>query len=271
MRRSFLIVAAVAAVLMTGSAVPAHADQSFIVVCGFAHRAPNDPIVYPKQPGASHMHDFFGNKSTNAFSTYRSMLTKGTSCPMRGETAAYWAPTLFRGSGMTNPITPRRITVYYRDRPQPDKRTYPFPRNFRMIAGRQPGVLSGWNCDGTTLHKTVLIDCSGGTPGHTYVRGTVIFPMCGELNASGHIVRDSPDHQSHVTYGTARSGCPKSHPVQLPAIKVNIRYDVSNCIAAKCHLASDMPGDQPGSTFHADYWNTWHQRLLKTFVNTKLN
>jgi len=59
--------------LIAGTPTPAHAEQQFIVDCLFAHRAKDDPIVYPRQPGASHMHDFFGNKSTNAFSTYRSM------------------------------------------------------------------------------------------------------------------------------------------------------------------------------------------------------
>jgi hypothetical protein len=59
--------------------------------------------------------------------------------------------------------------------------------------------------------------------------------------------------------------------VQLPAIKVNIRYAVSNCIAAGCHLSSDMPGDMPGSSLHADFWNSWDQAVLEQLVNTQLN
>jgi len=46
---------------------------------------------------------------------------------------------------------------------------------------------------------------------------------------------------------------------------------VSNCIAAGCHLSSDMPGDVPGSTLHADFWNTWDQATLEQLVNTQLN
>ena len=42
---------------------------SFVSRCTFSHRAPDDPIVYPAQPGASHDHTFLGNKTTNAFST----------------------------------------------------------------------------------------------------------------------------------------------------------------------------------------------------------
>jgi hypothetical protein len=247
------------------------AGQTFFRDCDPSHRASDDPIVYPGQPGASHAHDFFGNTSTKASSTYASMIAAGTTCTDPGDTAAYWAPVLLDKGG--SPIPPRRIKIYYRDRPKPAQPVTAFPPDFRMIAGgmASAGVLSGWNCDGTALSATVRIDCSGGTPGHTYVRGSVIFPMCGKRNATGTVVTDSADHRSHVAYGTARAGCPADHPVQLPAIKVDIRYGVSNCIASGCSLASDMMGDVPGSTFHADFWNTWNQSVLQQLITTQLN
>ncbi|TMK93120.1 MAG: DUF1996 domain-containing protein [Actinobacteria bacterium] len=133
MRTSSPLITLLIAALIAGTPTPAHAEQRFIVDCLFAHRAKDDPIVYPRQPGASHMHDFFGNKSTNAFSTYRSMLRARTNCDLAGETAAYWAPTLVRGNGTI--VTPRRIKIYYRSGLLPGRRTYPFPKNFRVIAG----------------------------------------------------------------------------------------------------------------------------------------
>jgi hypothetical protein len=104
------------------------------------------------------------------------------------------------------------------------------------------------------------------------VRGEIIFPMCGRMKA-GRIVTNSADHRSHVAYGSHKTGCPKNHPVQLPAIKVNIRYGISNCKIARCHLASDMMMGAmvPGGSLHADFWNTWHQRLLTKMVLQKLN
>ncbi len=272
LRTSSLVITVLIAALIAGTPTPAHAEQQFIVDCLFAHRAKDDPIVYPRQPGASHMHDFFGNKSTNAFSTYRSMLRGRTNCDLAGETAAYWAPTLVRGDGRI--VTPRRIKIYYRSGLLPGRRTYPFPKNFRMIAGgvNTIGKYAGWNCDGTGLSRTARIDCSGRSPGHTYVRGEIIFPMCGKMRA-GKIVTDSRNHRSHVVYGSHRTGCPRTHPIQLPAIKVNIRYGITNCVAARCRLVSDMMmgAKVPGGSLHADYWNTWHQRLLNRFVATKLN
>jgi len=58
-----------------------------------------------------------------------------------------------------------------------------------------------------------------------------------------------------------------------PAIKVNIRYGISNCKIARCHLVSDMMMGAmvPGGSLHADFWNTWHQRLLTKMVLQKLN
>src|SRR5215207_7742183 len=53
----------------TASAASAPHGASFSVRCDFSHRASDDPIVHFGHPGASHSHDFFGNRSTNANST----------------------------------------------------------------------------------------------------------------------------------------------------------------------------------------------------------
>ena len=268
MRRATLVVILLA--LITLGATPAKA-QSFITECGPSHRAQVDPIVTPNGVSA-HFHEFFGNTTTNASSTYATMIGQATTCDVAGDTAGYWAPTLLNSAGQVIPA--RRMTVYYRDRPQESRTVTPFPPDFRMIAGApQPGI-SGWNCDGLALSTTVRIDCSGQTSGHTFVRGTIIFPNCGQLNAAGNVITDSPDHRSHVAYPiSARRGCPATHPVQLPHLKVNIRYAVSNCIAAGCRISSD-PGASctvPGCSLHSDFWNTWDQTALVNMVNTQLN
>src|SRR3954454_23956536 len=41
----------------------------FATICDYSHQAPDDPIVKPNQPGASHLHQFFGNATTDAAST----------------------------------------------------------------------------------------------------------------------------------------------------------------------------------------------------------
>jgi len=73
---------------------PLH-DGIFLSVCQPSHIAPDDPIVHPGMPGASHQHEFFGNVTTNADSTYRTLRTGGTTCRIAADTAAYWVPSLY--------------------------------------------------------------------------------------------------------------------------------------------------------------------------------
>jgi len=65
-----------------GAAPSAGSTQGarFVTRCTYSHTLSDDPIVHPNQPGASHSHDFFGNKTTDAFSTLAS-LTKGAEPP----------------------------------------------------------------------------------------------------------------------------------------------------------------------------------------------
>ena len=42
---------------------------NFVENCRYSHQAPDDPIVFPGQPGASHQHTFVGNRTTSAFSS----------------------------------------------------------------------------------------------------------------------------------------------------------------------------------------------------------
>ena len=53
---------------------------NFIESCRYSHQAPDDPIVFPGQPGLSHLHTFAGNTSTNAFSSFGSLRSSGTTC-----------------------------------------------------------------------------------------------------------------------------------------------------------------------------------------------
>ena len=87
----------------------AHAPGGFGVQCGFTHMSMDDPIVYPSQPGMGHMHAFYGNKSTDAYSTRKNLLAAGTTCTDKKDKAAIWAPTAFiRKNGTWRPLEPYR-------------------------------------------------------------------------------------------------------------------------------------------------------------------
>src|SRR5215213_127523 len=78
---------------------------NFVVSCGFTKRAQVDPIVNPGPSGtnpdtglpvtpSAHMHDFFGNTTTDSDSTYGTLRAGGTKCSKPEDKAAYWHPTV---------------------------------------------------------------------------------------------------------------------------------------------------------------------------------
>src|SRR5438128_6843801 len=87
-------------------------DVGWTSVCNYSRSLMDDPIVYPGQPGVSHLHDFYGNTTTDAYSTIVSLLAAGTtSCVNPGETAAYWVPALMYNNVLK---TSPSATIYYR-------------------------------------------------------------------------------------------------------------------------------------------------------------
>jgi hypothetical protein len=232
---------------------------NFISHCGFSHRAPDDPIVFPLQPGRSHDHTFVGNTSTSAASTLGSLLHASSSCERRGDTAAYWMPTLVVG-GRT--IEPRGATIYYR------RRTFDtvqaFPPGLRMIAGdarataAQAGRITFWNCGALSGIPPSATVPTCPNDRRASLRLHVTFPNCWNGAAL-----DSADHQSHLAYSRA-GRCPVSHPVAVPAISLIFRYPVAG--GPDAALAS---GGQYSA--HADFVNAWNQDELNALVEGCLN
>ena len=232
---------------------------NFVGNCRFSHRAPDDPIVSPRRPGASHDHSFVGNTTTSAFSTLASLRRGSTTCMRAGETAAYWAPTLIVDDRAVEPLG---ATIYYRRRTLDAVRT--FPPGFRMIAGSalartaQGRQVTFWNCGamaGVPPSSTVPT-CPGRRA--TSLRLHVNFPSCW----TGRSL-DSSNHQSHVAY-PMRGACPASHPVAVPAISLIMRYPVTG--AGKVELSSVGQ-----FSAHADFFNAWNQAELTRLVDGCLN
>ena len=232
---------------------------NFVSSCRFSHRAMDDPIVFPRTPGASHDHTFVGNMTTNAFSTVRSLLAGSSTCRRAGETAAYWMPTLLLDG---RPIEPQSATVYYRRRTLEPVR--PFPGGLRMIAGAshtfepQSLQVAFWNCG-----ASAGIPPSAEVPTCPTGRGTslrlhVNFPSCWNGTRL-----DSMNHQSHMAYAQ-RGRCPALHPVAVPAISLIFRYPISG--GAGVSLSS---GGQHSA--HADFFNAWRQSVLTSLVDGCLN
>lgn len=86
----------------TGELPPTGAPDdvgAFRFLCNAAHVSYDDPIVYPGEPGASHLHQWFGNTAADAFSTYESLRTTGEStCMSPLNRSAYWMPAMKPGT-----------------------------------------------------------------------------------------------------------------------------------------------------------------------------
>jgi hypothetical protein len=231
----------------------------FAIACGFSHRNQDDPIVFFNQAGKSHDHTYFGNTATNAASTPQSLRAAGqTTCRLRRDTAAYWAPTLFVNG---RAVEPSYAVVYYVRRTR--GLVQAFPANLEMIAGTataraaQGLAITSWSCSRARGVSTTIPTCSTGSAFRSSLQLQVNFPNCWDGSRL-----DSADHKSHMAY-SSNGACPATHPIAVPALTILTRYPVSG---AGAELASG--GQFSG---HADFVNSWNQETLAALVDRYLN
>lgn len=119
-------------------------EAKFRTHCNVSHHAYDDPIVFPGLRGAAHLHTFFGNTKTNAFSTYRTLRTSGRSTCAAGpiNRSAYWFPSVLKdnaiGDGKKMIVKPDFATIYYNvDQTQIEHMTRT-PRGFSYVLGFNP-------------------------------------------------------------------------------------------------------------------------------------
>ncbi|PRX65507.1 uncharacterized protein DUF1996 [Nonomuraea fuscirosea] len=221
----------------------------FLADCPFSHRLPDDPIVFPGLPGASHMHSFFGSRVTNAHTQLADLQQGATNCNPAVDKSSYWVPTLYRDNA---PVEPAIITFYYLGEGVRDDivaRTQPLPLGLRIVAGnaRATGpddtTISRWSClhAGHVPPSKDFVNCPSGTMLESYLD----FPQCW----NGRDL-DSADHKSHMAYPVGQQ-CPSSHPVPVPKLRQVIRYPVTGD-PSRLRLASGG-----GFTMHGDFFNAW--------------
>lgn len=267
-----------------------HLDTSnsgyFRVKCEVSHFAYDDPIVFPNQPGRAHLHMFFGNTETHAYSTYESLLNSGTST-CNGEDlnrTAYWVPALLDNQG--NALLPEQVMIYYKNDNfrlnGANELVSPFPDNLQMISGRasaetpQDEYTGDWKAIKTISftcgppyrsddRKQQLIpDCYG----NDWLEMQITFPQCVN-EAAGY----QPD-QSHISYsenGYYGAACPDSHPTDISSIMYRIffRADHYGGALTDLHLSSDVKADKilpGGTTAHADWFGAWHPEAMDMWV-----
>lgn len=238
---------------------PQGAVPQFVVECDYSHAAMDDPIVYPGQAGASHLHVFFGNDGVDADSTVESLAQHGTTCDQQLDKAAYWAPALLRDGEM---LTPVKSTAYYRPGIDVDPTSVQaFPKGLVMVAGNagatqdQPTSIVAWSCGAGSEREALPPTCGEGRD----LRLLVTFPDC--WNGTD---LDSDDHHAHVAY-SSKGRCPTGFPVPVPQLQFSVEYPVSGPVDG-LELASG--GLASG---HADFMNGWDQERLEREVRLCLH
>jgi hypothetical protein len=226
----------------------------------------DDPIVFPKLPGASHLHTFMGNTTTNANSTIDSLSKGQTTCKAKGDLSAYWMPTLLNGDTAVNPEGPQ--VIYYKTGVTDYRSVRPFPKGLRFVVGNAKNTDAdkflaateeGFECGDSYQNKNIPQTCSSDRSVKLNIRYQA--PSCWD-----GIHLDSPDHQSHMAYPidshtAAGLVCPDDHPVAVPKLEFKMAWPVNGDMS-KVHFSSGA-----GPTFHYDFVNDWDDRTLAAMVN----
>ena len=276
---------------------------AFRFICGAGQLSYDDPILYPGQPGKSHLHQFYGNVAANANSTYSSLRGGGDStCNWTGKgiaanRSAYWMPAMLDGKG--NVVRPDYVSIYYKQRPQSDPTVSnpSAPKYFGKAVQLPNGIkfIFGWDPTGINSIKTggAWFNCQGPSakPGHYQTLSTALA-NCPAGNQLGAVIEapecwdgknlDSPDHRSHVAYASYGTWgylkCPSTHPYNIPTFTMGAWYTVaSGDNTSLWELSSDhmAPGQPKGHTFHADFFMAWdptvHDMWWQNCINKLLN
>ncbi len=258
----------------------AYANE-FDVNCNYSHTFPDDPILFPGQPGRAMVHDFFGNSNTNAYSTYDSLNgNKATTCDTNADRSAYWLPQLKRPSGI---VVPQFQKTYYKN-DQPVVPLQPIPAGLELLAGDHMGTAPNphinFLCRGggyTTVAPTncPVVTDGGGT--YSQLDISVHFPDCWDGKT---LVPNPMAGIANMAYRNSDGKCPSAYPVKIPELQMNVQYNLGqDPDLSSAQLSMDpklMNGQwvaQWGSlyTSHGDFISAWKKDTMQYLIDTCSN
>jgi hypothetical protein len=178
-----------------------------------------DPLVDP-EPAHAHSHQFSGNLSVNADSTFESLenSTAGTSCHVPTTPAgpkwkaaqnSYWTPELrdATSTGSFQPVSIRFVTIYYADVDGEGGLTQ-LPEDYGIIASNSRGDVD-YRCGSNAVRETPPVGCT-----NVEFRVRVLFPNC---LATG-------SDPSDTTNWIRQRNCPSGY-TEHPALRISTHYN----------------------------------------------
>jgi len=225
-------------------ASPTHREGAIAVTCGFSHREAVDPIRNSVSE-QSHMHDFFGVHEVGKSSTADSLLAQDSTCISPADRSSYWVPTMYTNG---QHVRPQDMAVYLTAPAGVDVDDVVVPPNgLQLITFK-----SAWSCA-----RNGVVTPRPETCGRNAVTRLILeFPHCWD----GKNLTFSDD-DPHVV--AAPDECPITHPIVLPRIVMEVRYDIES-IDNVTFSSGDL------ATVHGDAIVVWHQDQLERDINACL-
>ncbi|MBD5785430.1 DUF1996 domain-containing protein [Cellulosimicrobium terreum] len=243
--------------------------HEFQANCSFSHFLPDDPIVFPGQPGKSHLHTFIGNSITDAFTTPEDLFENTDStCTVPQDHSSYWFPAIEKNGVPIEPNIP--MTVYYKSGIDDYTKVVPFPAGLRFVAGNMmatydefrtaPGAVEGWECGDISKSWDIPAACPEGTQLNIRYQA----PSCWDGMSL------TPEESAHMGHGSymaypVNGQCPMSNPIAVPMIEFKIAWPVSGDMS-DVRLVSGS--DQ---SWHYDFINGWEPEVLERLVEHCIN
>lgn len=239
----------------TPTTIGKHGTRTY---CTASHYSYDDPILFPNQSNRAHLHMFWGNTSSDAFTTSYNVTRKGASSCEGGlnNRSSYWMPALF--DSQSRVVLPEQIIIYYKSFVAQENRhkIQRVPQGLQMLASS-----SVLNADINAVDNFKWTNKNG------KLRLFLSFPSCVKTTngrADGQPVLSSSGGTSHLAYRVG-ANCPASHPYLIPTLSYAVVYDIPPY--SNWQLASDPSPSQKGSTLHADYIAGWDFNTMETIVS----
>ncbi len=247
---------------------------SFTSTCGTnaeGHRNSDNFMVAPgKRNGAQHVHDYVGNRSTNAFSTDESLHAAATTCDNDDRSTYFWPVLrntaergddgLVDGGGLDGNVGEilRPATAQLQFRGNPASKVTAMPDDLTMIMGDAKAGTNGdanahaaWTCTGFADRTTTKYPLC---PRDSQLVRILDFPSCWDGKNL-----DSANHRDHVAFPRRDGSCGRGK-VTIPQLRMTLTYDQP----ADRELALDSFPDQRHNpaTDHADFMAIMPEALL---------
>jgi Domain of unknown function (DUF1996) len=254
-------------------------DHIFRGFCFYSHSNTGDPIVLPDSD-MSHMHEFFGNDTTDQNSTVDSLQQDSPylqrnpdklQCNRETNKSSYWVPRITWNNEV---VTPIKSGVYYATKaglPPADTTTTPF--GFKVVAQSPAAVAAGqapkgsqaklyWHCykqrggrqsiaQGTPIPPTSCpVDPEFGVP---TLGVTVMFPQC--WDGQPFNVKGGANMRHAITNESGELSCPSRFPQHVPQLTMFIDYNLASETGPLKVLGNNGVALNP-DRFHADYFNS---------------